>query len=165
MEAIRELWNAREPRERMVIAAGLGALLVAVLWAYVWDPIATDRARLAAALPKLRAQAQLVATQGAEVERLRNAARSRGTPTAPDAAIGAAAKSLGLGDAIGAVTVLGEGRVQVVVKPVAFDALVRLLGELAAGQGLAVESLVVRVAPEPGRVQVETLVLRAGGAA
>jgi general secretion pathway protein M len=165
MEAIRELWNAREPRERMVIAAGLGALLVAVLWAYVWDPIATDRARLAAALPKLRAQAQLVATQGAEVERLRNAARSRGTPTAPDAAIGAAAKSLGLGDAIGAVTVLGEGRVQVVVKPVAFDALVHLLGELAAGQGLAVESLVVRVAPEPGRVQVETLVLRAGGAA
>jgi general secretion pathway protein M len=165
MEAIRELWNAREPRERMVIAAGLGALLVAVLWAYVWDPIATDRARLAAALPKLRAQAQLVATQGAEVERLRNAARSRGTPTAPEAAIGAAAKSLGLGDAIGAVTVLGEGRVQVVVKPVAFDALVHLLGELAAGQGLAVESLVVRVAPEPGRVQVETLVLRAGGAA
>jgi len=41
---------------------------------------------------------------------------------------------------------------------------VRLLGELAAGQGLAVESLVVRVAPEPGRVQVETLVLRAGAA-
>jgi general secretion pathway protein M len=165
VEALREFWSAREPRERALIAAGLGALLLAVLWAYVWDPIATDRARLAAALPKLRAQAQLVATQGAEVERLRNAARSRGTPTAPDAAIGAAAKSLGLGDAIGAVTVLGEGRVQVVVKPVAFDALVRLLGELAAGQGLAIESLVVRVAPEPGRVQVETLVLRAGGAA
>ena len=164
MEALRELWNAREPRERRVIAAGLGALLVAVLWAYVWEPISTDRERLVATLPKLRAQAQQVATQGAEVERLRNAARSRGTPSAPDAAIGAAAKSLGLGEAIGTVTALGEGRLQVAVKPVAFDALVRFLGELAAAQGLAVESLVVRVAPEPGRVQVETLVLRTGAA-
>ena len=164
MEALRELWNAREPRERRVIAAGLGALLLAVLWAYVWEPIATDRARLVAALPKLRVQAQQIAIQGAEVDRLRNAARSRGTASTADAAIGAAAQSLGLGDAIGAVTTLGEGRVQVAVKPVAFDALLRLLGELAAGQGLAVESLVVRVAPEPGRVQVETLVLRAGAA-
>jgi general secretion pathway protein M len=164
VEALRELWNAREPRERVVIAAGLGALLLAVLWAYVWEPIATDRARLVAALPKLRAQAQQIATQGTEVERLRNAARSRGPASAPDAAIGATAKSLGLGDAIGTVTALGEGRIQVAVKPVAFDALVRLLGELGAGHGLAVESLVVRAAPEPGRVQVETLVLRTGAA-
>lgn len=164
MEALRELWSAREPRERRVIAAGLGALLLAVLWAYVWEPISTDRARLVAALPKLRAQAQQVATQGAEVERLRNAARSRGTPSAPDAAIGVAAQSLGLGDAIGTVTALGEGRIQVAVKPVAFDALMRLLGELGAGHGLAVESLVVRAAPEPGRVQIETLVLRTGAA-
>jgi general secretion pathway protein M len=164
VETLREIWAAREPRERVVIAAGLGALLLAVLWAYVWDPISTDRARLVAALPKLRAQAQQLATQGAEAERLRNGARSRGTPSAPDAAIGAAAKALGLGDAIGAVTTLGEGRIQVAVKPVAFDALVRLLGELGAGHGLVVESLVVRVTPEPGRVQIESLVLRTGAA-
>jgi type II secretory pathway component PulM len=64
----------------------------------------------------------------------------------------------------GHVRDLAEGRIQVAVKPVAFDALVRLLGELGAGHGLAVESLVVRAAPEPGRVQVESLVLRTGAA-
>ena len=164
MEALREVWTSREPRERMVIAAGIGALLLAVLWAYVWEPISTDRARLVAALPKLRAQAQQIATQGAEVERLRNAARSRGAAAAPEAAIGAAAKSFGLGDAIGTVTSLGEGRVQVAMKPVAFDALMQLLGELGAAHGLALESLVVRAVPERGRVQVETLVLRTGAA-
>jgi type II secretory pathway component PulM len=164
VEAIRELWRAREPRERLVIAVGLGALALAVLWAHVWDPIVRDRARLVKALPTLRAQAQGVATQGAEAERLRNAARSRGTPSAPDAAIGEAAKALGLGEAIGTVTAAGEGRVQVALKPVPFDALMRLLGELGARHGLAVESLIVRAAPEPGRVQVETLTLRAGGA-
>jgi type II secretory pathway component PulM len=164
MEALRELWRAREPRERLVIALGLGALVLAGLWAYVWEPIARDRARLVGALPQLRAQAREVAVQGAEVDRLRNVARSRGAPAAPDAAIGAAAAAAELGDAIGTVTALGEGRVQVAVKPVAFDALVRLLGELGMRHGYAVESLVVRATPERGRVQVETLLLRTGGA-
>jgi type II secretory pathway component PulM len=162
MQAVRELWRAREPRERLVIAIGLGALLAAALWAYVWDPIVRDRARLVTALPQLRAQAREVAAQGAEVERLRNAARSRGAPAAPEAAIAAAAAALGLGEAIGTVTALGEGRVQVAVKPVAFDTLVRLLGELGTQHGYAVESLVVRAAPERGRVHVETLMLRTG---
>ena len=164
MEALRELWNSREPRERAVIAVGLGALVVAALWAWVWHPIASDRARLVAALPQLRAQVQQVARQGAEVERLRNAARSRGVAPAPDEAIATTAKSLGLGEAVAAVTALGEGRVQVALKPVSFDALVRMLGELGTEHGLAVESLVVRAAPDPGRVQVETLVLRSGSA-
>ena len=164
MEHLRELWRAREPRERLVIAAGLGALLLAALWAYAWEPISSDRARLAAALPKLRAQSQQIATQGAEVERLRNAARSRGAPTAPDAAVTEAAQSLGLGETIGAVTSLGEGRIQIAVKPVAFDALMQLLGELGAAHGLALESLAVRAVPERGRVQVESLVLRTGAA-
>jgi general secretion pathway protein M len=164
MESLRELWNTREPRERAVLAVGLVALVVAALWAWVWHPIAADRARLVAAMPQLRAQVLQVARHGAEVERLRNAARSRGTPSAPDAAIATAAKSLGLAEAIGTVTTAGEGRVQVTLKPVPFDALVRLLGELGAGHGIAVESLIVRAAPEPGRVQVETLVLRAGPA-
>jgi general secretion pathway protein M len=164
MEALGEIWNAREPRERAVIAAGLVALVLAALWAWVWDPIEADRARLVAALPKLRAQALDVARQGAEVERLRNAARARGAAGAPADAVAAAAKSLELADAVGTVTSLAEERVQVVLKPVPFDALMRLLGELGATHGLAVESLAVRAAPEPGRVQVETLVLRAGPA-
>lgn len=162
MEALRELWRAREPRERLVIVIGAGALLAAALWAYVWDPIVRDRARLVTALPQLRAQARMVAAEGAEVERLRNTARSRAAGAAPDAAIAAAASALGLGESIGTVTALGEGRVQVAVKPVAFDALVRLLGELGARHGYAVESLVVRAAPERGRVHVETLMLRTG---
>lgn len=164
MEALRELWRAREPRERLVIGLGFGALLAAALWAYAWEPITRDRARLVGALPQLRAQARAVAAQGAEVDRLRNAARSRGAPVAPDAAVGAAAAAVGIGDAIGAVTAHGEGRVQVAVKPVAFDALVRLLGELGTRHGYAVEALLVRAAPERGRVLVETLVLRTGGA-
>jgi hypothetical protein len=59
------------------------------------------------------------------------------------------------------VTALGEGRLQVAVKRwpsmrwCAFSAS-------SAPRTVAVESLVVRAAPEPGRVQVETLVLRTG---
>jgi general secretion pathway protein M len=164
MDALRELWNAREPRERMVIAAGLAALALALIWAYVWDPIVADRGRLVGAMPRLRAQAALMDVQAAEVERLRAAARARGAAPGPAAAIAEAAKAAGLGDVASGATALNDGRVQVTLGPLPFDALMRLLAHLAAAHGYAVESIALKASPEPGRVQVETLVLRAARA-
>jgi len=164
METLRELWNAREPRERRVIGAGFVLLALAVVWAYAWEPVVADRARLVDALPRLRVQAALVSVQGGEVERLRSAARARSGAPAPEAAIAEAAKANGVGDAATAVTSLADGRVQVSMRAVPFDALVRVLAQLAASHGYAVESIALRAAPEPGRVQVETLVLRAARA-
>lgn len=159
MESLKALWTAREPRERAVIAGGLAVLALAALWAYVWDPIATDRARLAAALPALRAEAQALVEQGIEAQRLRTAMRARPKTGAPEAAVAEAARAAGFGDAVG-VTSMGDGRVQVALKPVPFDALVRLLAQLAESHALVVESIAVKAAAEPGRVQVESLVLR-----
>jgi type II secretory pathway component PulM len=164
MDALRELWSAREARERRLIGAGLALLALAVLWAYAWEPVVADRARLADALPRLRVQAALVAVQGGEVERLRSAARARAAAPAAEAAIAEAAKANGVGDVATAVTALAEGRVQVTMRAVPFDALVRVLAQLASSHGYAVESIALRAAPEPGRVQVETLVLRAARA-
>jgi general secretion pathway protein M len=160
METLKALWTAREPRERALIAGGLAALAIAALWAYVWDPIATERARLAASLPALRAEAQALVEQGIEAQRLRTAARARPKTGAPEAAIAEAARAAGLADAAAGVTSMGDGRVQVALKPVPFDALVRLLAQLAESQALVVESIAVKAAAEPGRVQVENLVLR-----
>jgi type II secretory pathway component PulM len=78
LERWREWWQGRNTRERALIAAGGPALVVALLWAYVWAPLEADRLRLAAALPTLRVQAQQLALQATDVERLRAAARARG---------------------------------------------------------------------------------------
>jgi type II secretory pathway component PulM len=158
IERAREWWRARAPRERLVYGLGAGALLVASLWAYVWLPVQDDRARLAAAVPKLKREAAETVRESAEVERLRAAARGRGA--VPQTAIEAAMKSAGFGDAYAGVSSLGEGRVQVNLRTVPFDELVRALAALGESHGVAVETAALRAAGE-GKVQVESLVLRA----
>ena len=155
---MREWWQARAPRERLVYGVGAGALVIASLWAYVWLPLQSDRARLAAALPKLRVQAAETVRESAEVERLRAAARARGA--VPQGAIEDAMKAAGFGDAYAGVSPLGEGRVQVNLRTVGFDELVRALAALGESQGVTVESMALKAAGE-GKVQVESLVLRA----
>ena len=151
-------WQARAPRERLVFGLGGGALAIAVLWAYVWLPVQDERARLVAAVPKLRAQAAETVRESAEVERLRAAARNRGA--VPQAAIDDALKAAGFGEAYAGLAPLGEGRVQVNLRTVAFDELVRTLAALGERHGVAVESAALRAAGD-GKVQVESLVLRA----
>lgn len=148
------------PRERAIIAVGGGALALAILWAYVWDPIAAERTRLVEVVPRLRMQAVQVAAQGAEVDQLRAAVRARGPAPAPQAAVEETMKATGLGGALGEVTSVGEGRVQVALRPVVFDALVRALAQLAESHGMAVDTIAIKAAGEPGKVQVENLVLR-----
>ena len=108
IERAREWWRARAPRERLVYGLGAGALVAASLWAYVWLPVQGDRARLATAVPKLRAQAAETTRESAEVEHLRAAARGRGA--VPQGAIEDAMKAAGFGDAYGGVSSLGESR-------------------------------------------------------
>ena len=154
---MREWWRARAPRERLVYGVGASALLIASLWAYVWLPLQSDRERLAAALPKLRAQAAETVRESAEVERLRTAARGRGA--VPQGAIEDVMKAAGFGDSYAGVSPLGEGRVQVNLRTVPFDELVRALVSLGEGQGVTVESVALKAVGE-GKVQVESLVLR-----
>jgi general secretion pathway protein M len=158
IERAREWWRARAPRERLVYGLGAGALVVASLWAYVWLPVQSDRVRLAVAVPKLRAQMAETVRESAEVERLRAAARGRGA--VPQGAIEEAMKAAGFGDAYAGVSSLGEGRVQVNLRAVPFDQLMRTLAALGESHGVAVESAALKAAGE-GRVQVELLVLRA----
>ena len=160
LERWREWWQGRDTRERALISLGGAALAVAVLWAYVWAPLEADRVRLARALPTLRAQAEQIGQQAADVERLRAAARSRGGAAPSQPAIEQTLKGAGLGAGVTGVAMLGGGRVQVNLGVVPFDALVRAIAQLAESHGLAVEAIVLKAAGEPGKVRVEMLVLQ-----
>ena len=159
-EQLREWWRARNARERLLIGGGVAVLVVSVLWAYVWVPIASERARLIASLPALRVQAQHVAQQAAEVERLRTAARSRTESGPPQRAIEEAMKAAGFAEGFAGVATLGGGRFQVSLGVVPFDALLRVVAQLAETHGLAVETIALKSTNEPGRVRVESLVLQ-----
>jgi general secretion pathway protein M len=160
IERLRDWWSARNARERALIGIGGGALAVALFWAFVWAPLEADRVRLAAAMPALRAQAQQVALQVAEVERLRAAARTRGGGVPSQPAIEETLKTAGLRAAVTGISVLGGGRVQVNLGIVPFDALVRALAQLTESHGLAVETIGLKATGEPGMVRVESLLLQ-----
>jgi general secretion pathway protein M len=157
-ERWREWWQARNTRERGLITGGGGALAVALLWAYVWVPLEADRFRLTATLPTLRTQAQQLALQAGEVERLRASARKGAAPS--QSAIEDTLKSAGLGGGVVNIAMLGGGRVQVDLGVVPFDTLVGVIAQLAESHGLAVETFALKAVGEPGKVRVETLVLQ-----
>ncbi|HSD54642.1 MAG TPA: type II secretion system protein M [Burkholderiales bacterium] len=160
VEQLREWWRERNARERWLIGSGVAVLVVSALWAYVWAPIASERARLIASLPALRVQAQQMGQQAAEVERLRTAARSRTQSEAPQRAIEEAMKAGGFAEGFAGVAALGGGRFQVNLGVVPFDALLRVVAQLAETHGLAVETMALKSTDEPGRVRVESLVLQ-----
>jgi general secretion pathway protein M len=160
VEQLREWWRARNARERWLIGGGGTLLLVAVLWAYVWAPIASERARLIASLPALRVQAQHVAQQAAEVARLRTAVRSRTESGPPQRTIEDAMNAAGFAEGFAGVAALGGGRFQVNLGVVPFDALLRVVAQLAEGHGFAVETIALKSTNEAGKVRVESLVLQ-----
>ena len=159
-ERWREWWQARNTRERTLIVGGGGALAVALLWAYIWVPLEADRFRLTATLPTLRTQAQQLALHAGDVERLRASVRARGGAAQSQSAIEHTLKGAGVGTGVVSIAMLGGGRVQVDLGVVPFDTLVGVIAQLAESHGLAVETIALKAAGEPGKVRVETLVLQ-----
>lgn len=71
MSALAEFWRARVQSERRLLVAGAALVALTALYLYVWLPVATERTRLIAQLPLLRAQAAALERDAAEVKRLR----------------------------------------------------------------------------------------------
>lgn len=140
---MRDWWQARQPRERMVLGGGAAVGLVVLAWALVWDPLFTSR-------DALRVE---VARQSAQLAWMRPAvadALIRDT-TVPDTADGrsllaridAGARSAGLGNQLVAVEPQGNDRVSVRLVGVDFDRFTVWLETLAAS-GLSIDELSVQ---------------------
>ena len=136
-ESRSSVWfEARVPREKMLIGVG-GALLVAaliynVLWAPAWD----GRARITADLPDLEAQLADVQSQADEARHLKGAAAIR-VPSgiALRDALAASLAQAGIPDP--QLTVLGKG-VQVDAKNVPFSAWMTWLNDVREADHLRV---------------------------
>ena len=71
LNRLRQLWNERPPRERVILASGAIAVLFVVLYLFLWQPGLEASRRLSATLPKLRAQVELMRKQQTEIAALR----------------------------------------------------------------------------------------------
>jgi len=119
MERVRTLWKSRAPRERMIVAV-LVAALVTLL--YLWLVQTADRARgqLMATVTTLRAQAYRLEEQAAEYERLRTTPAATASVTDLRALVQSQAGAAGLSRALQRIDAPDANQVQVVLGAVAF---------------------------------------------
>lgn len=159
MNALAASWNARSPRERLVLGAvlALAAALVAV--AFVWLPLERSRARLAVEVPRLAAATAAMEAQAAEVARVRTLPAATPGTAAPLASL-VASGALGRALPGAELALADERRLRLKGADLAFGSLLEWIAAAQSAHGLRVESARIDALPAAGRVRAELLLAR-----
>ncbi len=160
-ETLQTWWQQLAPRERLVIGWGAAGLLLALLYAYLWQPLDSERNRLRAALPALRVAAEEVRAGAEEASRLKASAAPATTGTALQAAVQQAASESGSAQAP-QLSLLDESRVSANWSAISFEAWTAMTAKLQNARHIRLESVTVDALPEPGLVRVQA-VFASGG--
>lgn len=145
-----EFWQARNPRERMLLSYGGVFLLLALLYGLAWRPISDGRKNLSQSLPQLRADASQMRLDATAITGLKaNTGAALGDVRQ---SVESALQAANLRDKVSAVDRIDNQRVRVTLSGIAFDGLLALLENAQSQQRLRVESLQIQAA-ESGRVK------------
>lgn len=148
---LTRFWQERTAREQAIIVIGGALLAIGLAYAYAWLPVAESRARLMSELPRLRAQAQQIRIDAAEIERLRGATTA--APRDLKAALTAASVKLARDSTVSAEP---DGRVRVVFASVRADDWVTWVSALAIEQGIRIVEVRVDTLEAAGTVKVNS---------
>jgi len=165
MQRLREFWSERAPRERALLAGGALAIALVALYLFLWQPGLAASQRLAATLPKLRAQVELMRAQQSEIAALRKstgtAAQGGDLRTGLQSSVGRApfAKSVQRIDAAS-----GE-RATVLVASADFDDWLRWVAEAQREAAARLERCRISALDTPGMVGAEATFVGLGTAA
>ena len=154
-QALREFWDARSGRERVVLAAAAALAIAAALYGLLWEPGLKASARLSTALPLLRAQVEDMRQQQKEIVLLRK--RSGITSPAADlrALLRASVARSPFAGAAPSIEWQSNERVVFVAASVDFDPWLQWVGGVQRELGIRLESCQVNALDQPGKVRVE----------
>lgn len=155
LDRLRQFWLTRSRRERTMIAAAAGVVLLGGLYGLIYAPLETRRGKLAERLPDLRAQHRLLNVQMTEIERLRRQSSGASQANASlQRRLEASASAQGLRDALKGITELGKDRVQILSGEKPADVWLRWLFELRS-QGIRVEACRITLSEKTGLALLE----------
>lgn len=152
------------PRDRNALLAGAAALLVALLYLGLWEPLANHEARLAERVAQQREQLAWMQTAAAEARQLRGRGGASAAPSAGGSllsTIDQAAAAAGLKETVKRVAPEGGGTVRVWLGEAPYPAVLRWLQALAR-QGILPQAVQMERVEVPGRVDARVLLAGAG---
>lgn len=159
MAQLRKLWESRAPRERLIIAALVVVLGVAL---YVWlvQSAGLARVQLLASVTTLRAQAAPLEQQALEYLRLRAAPAATASTTDLHTLVQARIGAAGLASALVSIDAAGANQVKVVFASVPFADWLAWVAGLQAQQ-IRLDACRIESLPTPGLVSVTATLVRA----
>ena len=158
-QQLRQFWMERPARERVLLAGGALAVALVVLYLFLWQPGLAAASRLAATLPKLRAQVELMRAQQAELAVLR---KNAGT-LAQSGERGGDLKMLlqssvaraPFQKSVQRIDASSAERATLMVAAAGFDEWLRWALEAQRETGARLERCKITALPEPGMVRAE----------
>jgi len=157
IRAAADTWVRASLRERRMVVVAAIVVIGGLGWAWVWQPLVADTARLARDLPRERAVLAAARAQAADIVALDKAAASPRGPLVPS--IERIVAERGLRAEAGPIDEK-DGRVRLTFAAVRFDALVPLLAALTEGAGVRVTDATLAQRVEPGMVRAELALAR-----
>ena len=156
---VRQLWQSRAPRERMVVAI-LAAIIVGLLYVSLLVSASRARPQLRGSDLALRADAARLGQQAGEIERLRAVPPPAASQTDLRTLVQAQAGSAGLASALVRIDAPDPNRVQVVFGAVAFPDWLYWVATLGS-QNIRLETCRIEALSKPGLVSVTATFVRA----
>lgn len=150
-------WNARAPRERLLLACGALVVVAVLIWAGLWLPLQEQEAALEA---RIDSQSRTL-ERLAEARTLRTSARQTQSTSPRRPLTGSSAsradrglRLAGMAAAIRRIEPGSDGSVNISLERASFDDLVDWLARAPAEQGLVPQELDADATDTPGAVNV-----------
>lgn len=156
-------WDGRSARERQILVFCALALAPLAAYSLLWQPAHTASAKLRASAPDLRAQAERVRAQVAEVGMLRH----RPHPAVLDSAalklaIEASAARHQLRGALSTLDAVEPRAVRISLASVSFEQWLGWLRDLQQEQHIRADSVSVAALPQTGMVKISATLTNGG---
>lgn len=159
----RARFEARPPREQLILAVGAGFVLLALIYLLLWQPFAVARDRAVARLEAARGLAARIEQIGAQGQVLRSGAGQPvvGPEVSLLSAVDQASKDGVLGKAPSRMQPDGDKQVRVWIEDVPFDAVLRWLDDLQNRYAVRVDAVTLERRPAAGTINVRLSLVRA----
>ncbi len=166
-EQIMEYWQGLQPRERVMLLIGGVALLFALFYFLLWQPVMSARAQMRQEVQQQQALLQWMKDAASEAKLLRGVAGANGKNKGLGgqsllSLVDQSAKQQGLGDAVKRIEPDGK-QVRIWFEAANFDQLAGWLEKISAGNGVRVVNATIERTDAPGLVNAR-LRLAGGGA-